>query len=143
MKRGYVWGVESSPTEGGHHAVVLKTGPERTAAAVGPALAVERAYIAEVNAAFENSFLHAAREVDFDFVNFSSRAFGNIDEEGNGYRLSEVVLKPELVVHYEYELEWAQELLQKALTQCIAREEPLVDIRLEPDVTFEEVLCHA
>jgi hypothetical protein len=143
MNSGYVWGVESSVAEGSHHAVVLKAGPERTAATIGPALAVERAYIAEVNTAFEEAFLRAAHDANFDFVSFTSRAFGNLDEDGGGYKLSEMVLRPKLVVHYEYEVEWAEELLSKALDECVLFRHLLADTKLEPEISFQQVLACA
>jgi len=144
MRPGFAWGVESTAMDGKHHAVVLEAAPGQPGADLAPAIALERAYIASINQAYEAKVLEAAQRAGFSFVSFTSRAFGKLEEDGpRDYRLCSITLRPSVIVRYDYEVAWAEEFLKDALEEIASERAYFTDIELEPEITFQQTLAHA
>ena len=80
----------------------------------------EHLYVASVNACFVVTFLAIAELSKLDLVTFASHAIGKLEKvEGSGFQITEVVLRPRLMVHYRRDLERAERLLQKAEKNCL------------------------
>src|SRR5262249_1693030 len=80
----------------------------------------EHLYVASVNASFVATFLAVAELSKLDFVSFSSRARGRLEKvEGSGYEITEIVLRPDLVVREPGDVDRAARVLEKAKQNCL------------------------
>ena len=98
----------------------------------------EHLYVASVNACFVVTFLAIAELSKLDFVSFASRAVGKLEKiEGSGYQITEVVLRPRLMVHYARDVERAARLMQKAERNCLISNSIKTIVKLEPEIKPE------
>ncbi len=95
----------------------------------------ETLFVASVNACFVLTFLAIARLSKLDVVSMRASARGKLEKsEGVGYRITEIVIKPALVVHSESERERAERLLEKAERNCFISNSITASVRLEPEI---------
>jgi peroxiredoxin-like protein len=98
----------------------------------------EHLYVASVNACFVVTFLAIAELSKLDFVTFASHAIGKLEKvEGSGFQITEVVLRPRLMVHYARDLERAARLMQKAEKNCLISNSIKTIVKLEPEIKSE------
>jgi organic hydroperoxide reductase OsmC/OhrA len=98
----------------------------------------EHLYVASVNACFVATFLAIAELSKLVFVSFASRAVGKLEKiEGSGHQITEVVLKPKLMVRYAHDLERAERLIQKAEKNCLISNSIKTVVKLEPEINSE------
>jgi len=98
----------------------------------------EHLYVASVDACFVVTFLAIAELSKLDFVSFASNAKGKLEKvEGTGYQITEVVIRPKLVVLYARDLERAARLLDKAGRNCLISNSIKTIVKIEPDISFE------
>lgn len=98
----------------------------------------EHLSVAAVNACFAVTLLAIARNSKLDFVSFNSIAIGKLEKvEGSGLQITEIVLKPTLVIRQERDLEKAVRILEKAEQGCLISNSMKATTRLEPQVTAE------
>ncbi len=99
----------------------------------------EHLYVAAVNACFAMTFLGVAEFSKFEFSGFSSKATGKVDKiNGSGYEVTEIVLKPTLVVRDARDIERATRLLEKAERNCLISKSIKTAIRMEPEINSEQ-----
>jgi organic hydroperoxide reductase OsmC/OhrA len=93
---------------------------------------------AGVNGCFAVTFLAMARMSNLELVSFSSLATSKLERvEGCGLQITEIVLKPNLVVRQESDLDRALRILEKAERGCLISNSMKATIRLEPAVAAE------
>jgi len=98
----------------------------------------EHLFVASVNACFVVTFLAIAELSKLDFVSFASRAVGKLDKiEGSGYQITEVVLKPTLIVRFAHDMERATRLIQKAERNCLISNSIKTVVKLELEINSE------
>jgi organic hydroperoxide reductase OsmC/OhrA len=98
----------------------------------------EHLYVASVNACFVVTFLAIAELSKLDFVSFASQAQGKLEKiEGSGLQITEVVLRPRLMVHYARDLERAARLMKKAERNCLISNSIKTIVKLEPEIKSE------
>jgi peroxiredoxin-like protein len=98
----------------------------------------EHLYVASVNACFTVTFLAIAELSKLNFVSFGSSAKGKLERvEGSGFEITEVVLKPKLVLRHSNDLERAARLLEKAEKNCLISKSIKTIVRLEPEINSE------
>lgn len=104
----------------------------------------EHLFVASLNSCYMATFIAMAEMSKLDIVSFISTAVGKLEKvEGLGFRLNEIVLKPKLVIKFEYDTERAQRLLEKAEKNCFISNSILSEVRLEPSIDFEAMCAHA
>lgn len=104
----------------------------------------EHLFVAAVNSCYMATFLTIAELSKLDFVSFASNAVGKLEKsEGQGYRITEIVLKPKLAIRFEYDAERAARIMEKAERNCLVSNSVLTAIKLEPEIDFEEVCACA
>jgi peroxiredoxin-like protein len=104
----------------------------------------EHLFVASLNSCYMATFIAMAEASKLDVVSFTCTAVGKLEKmEGSGYRLTEIVLKPNLVIKFEYDAERAQRILEKAETNCFISNSILTEVKLEPSIDFEELCAHA
>lgn len=98
----------------------------------------EHLFVASVNACFMATFVAIAEMSKLDVTGFTSTAVGKLEKTaGFGYRISEVVLKPQVVLRSDRDIERASRLLVKAERNCFISNSILSQVRLEPDIKVE------
>lgn len=98
----------------------------------------EHLYVASVNACFVVTFLAIAELSKFDFVSFASNAIGKLEKiETSGYRITEVVLRPKLIVRHASDLERAARLVDKAEKNCLISNSIKTVVKLEPEINYD------
>jgi peroxiredoxin-like protein len=100
----------------------------------------EHLFVGSVNSCFMATFVAIAELSKLEVVSFTSSAVGKLEKrERSGYWITEIVLKPHLVIKHEYDAERAQRLLEKAEKNCFISNSILTEVKLEPTIEFEEV----
>ena len=97
----------------------------------------EHLFVAAVNSCYMATFAAIADVSKLDVLSFSSKATGMLEKiEGKGYRITEVVLKPALLLKSEADVERGMRLLNKALQHCFVSNSIQCEVRLNPAITF-------
>lgn len=97
----------------------------------------EHLFVAAVNSCFMTTFLAIAENSKLEFVSFSADAKGKLERlEGRGFIMTEVVLRPRLLISHSRDVERAGRILQKAEKNCLISNSIKAETRLEPEVSF-------
>jgi organic hydroperoxide reductase OsmC/OhrA len=95
----------------------------------------EHMYVGSVNACFMSTFLAIAGLSKLDLLSFISSGVGKLEKtQGQGYSITEVVLKPRLIIGREEDREKALRALQKAEKSCFISNSIKTEIKLEPEI---------
>ena len=104
----------------------------------------EHLFVASLNSCFMSTFIAMAEMAKLAVVSFTSSAVGKLEKtEGKGYRITEIILKPKVVIKYEYDSERAERILQKAERSCFISNSILTAVTLQAEIDFEEVCACA
>jgi len=96
----------------------------------------EHLFVASVNACFMTTFLAIAENSKLDFVSFSADAKGKLEKlEGQGFIMTEVVLRPRLHIRHAHDAERAGRILEKAEKHCLISNSIKTKTRLESEVS--------
>lgn len=97
----------------------------------------EHLFVAAVNSCFMTTFLAIAENSKLEFVSFSANAKGKLEKlEGQGFIMTEVVLRPKLVINHARDVERAGRILEKAEKNCLISNSIKTETKLEPEVSF-------
>ena len=97
----------------------------------------EHLFVASVNSCFMTTFLAIAENSKLEFVSFSADAKGKLENlEGKGFMMTEVVLRPKLLISHARDAERAGRILQKAEKHCLISNSIKTETRLEPEINF-------
>lgn len=97
----------------------------------------EHLFVAAVNSCFMTTFLAIAENSKLEFVSFSADAKGKLEKlEGQGFIMTEVVLRPKLRVSHARDVERAGRILEKAEKNCLISNSIKTETKLEPEVSF-------
>lgn len=92
----------------------------------------EHLFVAAVNSCFMTTFLAIAENSKLEFVSFSADAKGKLEKlEGQGFIMTEVLLRPKLLVSHARDLERAGRILEKAEKNCLISNSIKTATRLE------------
>lgn len=99
----------------------------------------ETLYVASVNACFIMTFLAIAQFSKLELVGLSAAARGRLEKvEGAGHQITEIVLKPRLIIRSSADLERARRMLEKAEKNCFISNSVRTKVTLEPEVMAEQ-----
>jgi peroxiredoxin-like protein len=99
----------------------------------------EHLFVASVNSCFMTTFLAIAENSKLEFVSFSADAKGKLENlEGKGFMMTEVVLRPKLLISHARDAERAGRILQKAEKHCLISNSIKTETRLEAEINFAE-----
>jgi len=94
----------------------------------------EHYFVAAVNSCFMTTFLAIAELSRLEFVSFDCKAVGKLEKvEGMGFQITEVVVRPKLLIRHGKDLERAQRILEKAERNCLISNSIRSTVRLEPE----------
>ena len=97
----------------------------------------EHLFVASVNSCFMTTFLAIAENSKLEFVSFSAGAKGKLEKlEGQGFVMTEITLRPKLILKNAGDAERASRILGKAEKNCLISNSIKAKTRLEPRIEF-------
>jgi peroxiredoxin-like protein len=97
----------------------------------------EHLFVAAINSCLMTTFLAIAENFKLEYISFRSNAVGKLEVVDGKYIMSEVVLKPTVIIKNIEEKEKAIRILQKSEAACLISNSVKSKIVLEPNVTAE------
>lgn len=97
----------------------------------------EHLFIASVNACLMTTFLVIAKNSKLDFIRFESSAVGKAEKVDGMYQITEITLKPVLVIPDTMRVNRATHILEMSEKNCLISNSVKTTIHLEPDVIIE------
>lgn len=99
----------------------------------------EHLYVAAVNTCFLTTFLAIAEMSKLEFESFTCKGKGKLEKiEGQGFKITEVVLSPKLMIQHSRDLERATRILEKAEANCLISNSINSIVKLEPVISVKE-----
>jgi peroxiredoxin-like protein len=94
----------------------------------------EELLLAAINSCLLMTFLAYALREEINLSAFSSAAEGRLEHSEGKYRITEVVLKPEVVVRDEEDVLLAGHILERAHQDCIISNSVRAAVKVVPDI---------
>jgi peroxiredoxin-like protein len=99
----------------------------------------EHLFVASVNSCFMTTFLAIAENSKLDFVSLRVGAKGKLEKlDGQGFMMTEIILRPRLVLHQASGAERALRILEKAERNCLISNSVKTKIVLQPEIRIAE-----
>ena len=99
----------------------------------------EQLFIASLNACYMLTFLAIAENSKLPLVSFSSTAKGKLEEvPGSGYQITEIVVRPRVVIASSNDLQRVARILEKAKETCFVSNSIKSSIKIEPEVFHQQ-----
>lgn len=98
----------------------------------------EHLFAAAVNSCLMTTFLAVAENSKLDFVSFNSTAIGKLDKVDGKYMMTEVELKPVLVIKNAEQQEKAKRVLEISEKGCLISNSIKSKIVFEPVIKVEQ-----
>src|SRR5215475_13299288 len=100
----------------------------------------EHLFVASLNSCYMATFVAIAELSKIELVSFSCTAVGRLEkEEGQPFRITEVTLRPNLVVSETTELSRAQKVVEKAEKNCFIANSILTRVIVKAEIKIEAV----
>jgi peroxiredoxin-like protein len=100
----------------------------------------EHLFVASVSCCYVTTFLAIAELSKLEFAAISCGATGTLEKlEGSGFQVTEITLRPKLVLHHSRDLERAGRILEKAERNCLISKSIRTVVRLKPRIESIEV----
>ena len=95
----------------------------------------EHLFVASINTCFMLTFLAIAENSKLPLVSFTSTAKGKLEKvAGSGYEITEIVVKPRIVIASIEDLGRMPRVLEKAKENCFISKSIKSTVRLEPQI---------
>jgi peroxiredoxin-like protein len=98
----------------------------------------EHFFTASVNGCYMTTFLAIAENSKLEFTSFHCTADGILEKVDGKYLMTEIVLKPTLVIHNVKDLEKAERILQKSESACLISNSIKSKVSLITDIKVAE-----
>ncbi|MBK6315638.1 MAG: OsmC family protein [Blastocatellia bacterium] len=104
----------------------------------------EHLFVSATASCFVTTFLAIAELSKLEFVGITTTAVGKLEKiEGQGYLISEIVIRPTLTVKHAGDEERALRILEKAERNCLVSNSIKSVVRLESVVSTADVLTES
>src|SRR5437870_2123774 len=98
----------------------------------------EHLFVASVNSCFMTTFLAIAENSKLELASFKAGAKGRLEKvDGQGFMMTEIVLRPKLIIPNARDVERASRILEKAERNCLISNSVKAEIRLEAEVNLQ------
>ena len=94
----------------------------------------EHLFVAASNTCLMTTFLAIAENSKLEFKEYSCEAEGKLEKIEKRFMISEIVLKPKIVLNEEKDIERAERIIHKAEEHCLISNSMKTKIILEPDI---------
>jgi peroxiredoxin-like protein len=99
----------------------------------------EQLLLVAAGSCFMSTFVAVAEHNKLTVIGYKAEAEGRLEKiPGQGYRFTEILLRPVVTVEKEEDTALAQRLLEKAEKHCIVRNALSVPVRVKSDVAVVE-----
>lgn len=97
----------------------------------------EHLFVAAVNSCLMSTFLMVADNSKFQFISFESNAVGKIEKVDGKFAVTEIVLKPTLIIPPTQKEDKAKRVLEMSEKACAISNSIKTKIILEPIITIK------
>jgi organic hydroperoxide reductase OsmC/OhrA len=94
----------------------------------------EHLFVAAVNSCLMTTFLAIAENSKLEFQTFECHATGKLEKVENIYAITEIVLRPFILVNGSHDIDKGMRILQKAETACLISNSIKSKVILDPSV---------
>jgi peroxiredoxin-like protein len=98
----------------------------------------EHLFTAAINSCLMTTFLAVAENSKLEFVSFSSNAVAKLDKVDGKFMMTEVRLRPKLVIRNPEQQEKAKRVLEMSEKACLISNSVKSNIILEPTIVVQE-----
>ena len=98
----------------------------------------EHLYVAAANGCLMTTFLAIAENSRLDFISFNSTATGKLEKVDNMFMISEIELKPKVILRNEKDRERALRIIEKSEQACLISNSMKSKIVLSPEIIISE-----
>jgi peroxiredoxin-like protein len=97
----------------------------------------EHLFVASVNSCFMTTFLAIAENSKLEFDSLKADARGKLEKlDGQGFMMTEIVLRPKLIIKHGRDFERALRILAKAENYCLISNSIKSKTKLEPEINI-------
>ncbi len=97
----------------------------------------EHLYVASANICLMTTFLAIAENSKLDFKSFECDGKGKLEKVDGRFMISEIVLKPKVIVKQEKDIQRAERIIEKSEKHCLISNSIKTKVKLESDVQLE------
>lgn len=94
----------------------------------------EHLYISSLSTCLMTTFLAVAEHSKLDFENLEVKAVGRLGKKDGKFMVTEIILKPELMIADETQTDKAHRILEKAEAACLISNSITTNVILKPSV---------
>lgn len=98
----------------------------------------EHLLIASINSCLMSTFLTIAENSKLHFLSYESKSICTVELIKEKYILTEIVLKPKVVIPYSQKPERAKHILEMSKNVCLISNAIKTPIRLDPEIIVSE-----
>lgn len=98
----------------------------------------EHLLIASINSCLMSTFLTIAENSKLHFLSYESKSICTVELVKEKYILTEIVLKPKVVIPYSQKPERAKHILEMSKNVCLISNAIKTPIRLDPEIIVSE-----
>lgn len=99
----------------------------------------EHFFVASVNSCFMTTFLAIAELSKLEFVSFDCESVAKLEKlEGSGYQITEIILRPRLIIREGKDTDRAARILDKAEKNCLISKSIRTAVNVCSDILVKE-----
>jgi organic hydroperoxide reductase OsmC/OhrA len=95
----------------------------------------EHLFVAAAEACLMTTFLAIAETSKLEFTQYSSEAEGLLEKTEQGYMITEIVIRPRVIIRDSAALDRARRIIEKAEQHCLISKSMKTRIRVEADIS--------
>lgn len=97
----------------------------------------EHLFVASLSGCLMTTFLTIAENSKLHFISFDCHAICNVDHLETTYFISEVILKPKIVIPFSEKPARVKRIVEMSKKACMISNAVNIDIRLEPEIIVD------
>lgn len=97
----------------------------------------EHLFVASINSCLLSTFLTIAENSKLQFVSFESKSLCNVDLIDGQFSITEIILKPKVVIPHSQNPDRAKHILEMSEKSCLITNAIKAPIRFEPEIVVE------
>jgi organic hydroperoxide reductase OsmC/OhrA len=88
------------------------------------------------------TFLAIAELSKLQFVSFDCGSTAKLEKlEGSGYQITEIILRPKLLISHDKDFERAGRIVEKAERNCLISRSIKTSVSIEPDIQVKQFVA--
>ncbi len=96
----------------------------------------EHLFVASANICLMTTFLAIAENSKLNFISYSCDGTGKLERVDGKFMISEIELKPRIIVREEKDIERAERIIEKSENACLISNSIKTKIILNPEITL-------